>query len=95
MDIKNSLGIALKKIRQAKNLSQEEFSEVSSRTYVSTLERGLYSPTIDKLEDLAKVLEIHPLTLLASAYLQKETSVNISLLLMRVKDELEHLHTDI
>ena len=34
---------ALKKARKAKGLSQEDFSDVSSRTYVSTLERGLYT----------------------------------------------------
>ncbi|WP_081621893.1 MULTISPECIES: helix-turn-helix domain-containing protein [Methylotenera] len=94
MDIKKSLGIALKQARKTKNLSQEEFSVVSSRTYVSTLERGLYSPTVEKLEDLAKVLDIHPLTLLALAYLKNEKSLNTTLLLKRIKDELEVLHTD-
>jgi transcriptional regulator with XRE-family HTH domain len=40
-----------------------------SRTYLSSLERGLKSPTIDKLEQLASVLGVHPLSLLAMAYI--------------------------
>ncbi len=69
MDIKKSLGLAIKKSRKTKKLTQEGFSEISSRTYVSTLERGLYSPTVEKVDALAKVIGIHPLTLLTLTYL--------------------------
>ena len=41
----NSLAKALKTVRKARGLSQEAFSDVSSRTYMSTLERDLKSPT--------------------------------------------------
>ena len=41
----NSLAKALKIVRKARGLSQEAFSDVSSRTYMSTLERDLKSPT--------------------------------------------------
>lgn len=69
MDIKVAFGLALKKARDAKNLTQEDFGIVSSRTYVSTVERGLKSITIDKLEDFSNVLNMHPLTLLSLAYI--------------------------
>lgn len=68
MAAKNSLAIALKTIRKARGLSQEAFSDVSSRTYLSSLERDLKSPTLNKLADLCKVMEVHPLTLLTLAY---------------------------
>uniref|UniRef100_UPI0032E7FC1F helix-turn-helix domain-containing protein n=1 Tax=Enterobacter asburiae TaxID=61645 RepID=UPI0032E7FC1F len=45
----NSLAKALKTVRKARGLSQEAFSDVSSRTYMSTLERDLKSPTLHKL----------------------------------------------
>ncbi|MGE0013429.1 MAG: helix-turn-helix domain-containing protein, partial [Azoarcus sp.] len=45
MAIKPTLGSALQTARKARGLSQEAFSDVSSRTYLSTLERGLKSPT--------------------------------------------------
>lgn len=35
---------------------------------MSTLERDLKSPTIQKLADLCEVMEVHPLTLLTLAY---------------------------
>ena len=62
-------GRGLQRVRKSKGLSQENFSIVSSRTYLSSLERGLKSPTITKLDELAGVLGIHPLSLLALAYL--------------------------
>lgn len=49
-------------------MSQEAFSDVSSRTYMSTLERDLKSPTLHKLTELCEVMEVHPLTLLTLAY---------------------------
>ena len=71
----NSLAAALKTARKARGLSQEAFSDVSSRTYLSTLERGLKSPTLSKLSALCEVMEIHPLTLLTLAYAGKESSI--------------------
>jgi len=65
---KNEFGSALRKIRKLKGISQEDFSEQSSRTYVSTLERSLKSPTLSKIEELSAVLGIHPLTLLFFSY---------------------------
>jgi len=59
-------------------MSQEDFGLISSRTYVSSLERNQKSPTLSKVDELATVLGVHPLTLLAGAYLEgfNETSVN-------------------
>ncbi|CAN7216064.1 helix-turn-helix domain-containing protein [Acidovorax sp. LjRoot66] len=64
----NNLPRAMKAIRDVRALSQEDFSLVSSRTYMSTVERGLKSPTLGKLEQIASVMQIHPLTLLALTY---------------------------
>lgn len=69
MHIRERFGLGLQYARKHLGLTQEDFSEVSSRTYLSSLERGLKSPTIDKLEQLASVLGVHPLSLLAMAYL--------------------------
>ena len=64
----NNFAQALRFIRKAKGVSQEAFALTSSRTYVSTLERGLKSPTLSKIDDLAEVLGVHQLTLLMAAY---------------------------
>ena len=68
MTSKNSFPVALKTVRKARGLSQEAFSDVSSRTYMSSLERGLKSPTLSKVAELCEVMDVHPLTLLMLAY---------------------------
>ena len=83
----NSLAAALKTARKARGLSQEAFSDVSSRTYLSTLERGLKSPTLSKLSALCEVMEIHPLTLLTLAYAGDKDS-NITRLQAQVQSEI-------
>lgn len=77
MDIKDAFAAALKQARTSKRLTQEDFSNVSSRTYVSTLERGLKNPTLDKIEDLASVMRLHPLTLITLAYLIERNDIDL------------------
>ncbi|WP_078059628.1 helix-turn-helix domain-containing protein [Xanthomonas massiliensis] len=85
-----SLAKALKTVRKARGLSQEAFSDVSSRTYMSTLERDLKSPTISKLAELCEVMEVHPLTLLTLAYAGDSTQ-QLDKLLVQVRQEIEGL----
>ncbi|MCW3678295.1 helix-turn-helix domain-containing protein [Burkholderia cenocepacia] len=70
-------GNALKRLREIANVTQEDFGLVSSRTYISTIERGLKSPTLGKIEQLAGVLGVHPLTLLTVAYMDRLTPKDI------------------
>ena len=91
MNIKESLALALKKARIAKKITQEDFSDISSRTYVSTLERGLYTPTVEKVDALAKVIGVHPLTILSLAYLINEEATDASALLNIINSELKEL----
>ena len=91
MDIKKSLGLAIKQSRNAKKITQEDFSGISSRTYISTLERGLYSPTVEKVDAIAKVIGIHPLTLLTLSYLVDMNETDPTGLLSQVHVELSQL----
>ena len=61
-------GRALHWTRTARQLTQEDFSDVSSRTYISSIERNVRNPTLDKIGTLAKRLQVHPLTLVTLAY---------------------------
>ena len=83
-----SLAKALKTVRKARGLSQEAFSDVSSRTYMSSLEREQKSPTLHKLTELCEVMEVHPLTLLTLAYAGDSTR-KADQLLAQVRQELE------
>ncbi|PPD54014.1 MAG: transcriptional regulator [Methylotenera sp.] len=91
MDIKEAFAGALKQARKNKGLTQEDFSDVSSRTYVSTLERGLKAPTIDKVEDLTSVMGIHPLTLLTLTYMIERNELDSAELFGLVTKELSQL----
>ena len=88
MAAKHTLSEALKTIRKARGLSQEAFSNVSSRTYMSSLERALKSPTLNQLTELCEVMEVHPLTLLTLAYAGEDMR-RAERLLVQVRQELE------
>jgi len=62
---------------------------VSSRTYMSSLERGLKSPTIDKIEQISQVLEVHPVSVMVATYLEAEPEMNIEALFDRIKSDLD------
>lgn len=88
MEGKQAFGEALRRARKGKKISQEAFSEISSRTYLSTLERGLKNPTLEKIEAIASVLGLHPLTLLTSYYLIKDPSSSVADIFNLVSSEL-------
>ena len=87
----NKFSKALREVRVARGLSQEAFSLVSSRTYVSSLERGLKSPTLLKVDALAEVLAVHPLTLLTLAYISDKPPRSTDALVDLVLKELQIL----
>ncbi|MCV4263730.1 helix-turn-helix domain-containing protein [Pseudomonas capsici] len=68
MELSKAVGAALKEARESKGLTQEDFVGVSGRSYLSEIERGLKSPTLEKLDQLATRIGIHPLELLISCY---------------------------
>lgn len=85
----SDFGRALRHVRTARGLPQEEFDLVSSRTYISALERGLKSPTLPKVDSLAEVLGVHPLTLIALAFVDPAVASpdDIRQLLQRTQTE--------
>ncbi|RPW58341.1 transcriptional regulator [Pseudomonas aeruginosa] len=88
MELKKAFGQALKQLRASKGLTQEDFSDVSSRTYLSTLERGLKSPTLDKLDEIASVMGIHPATILIYSYLLQNPATTVEKICEQIRDEL-------
>lgn len=89
MELNIAFGLALKQIRNGRKLTQEDFAVVSSRTYLSTLERGLKSPTLEKIDQLAGALDVHPLTILVATYIGIEGHSDIEHLFKRVREELK------
>ena len=66
MDIRKRLGSNLKRLRNEKGWSQEEFADRAGihRTYVSDIERAARNPTITIVEKLAKPLRVSASALL-------------------------------
>lgn len=62
MDIRERLARNLRKLRQDKGLSQEDFAFDAKihRTYISDLERAARNPTITIIEKIAKALGVKP-----------------------------------
>lgn len=60
MDIREAFALNLKRLRQARGLSQEELAHRAEidRTYVSALERSVYAAGIDVVDRIAKVLGV-------------------------------------
>lgn len=74
MKLREVLATNLKRYRLAAGLSQEELAHRAhlDRTYVSSLERGRYSASIDKIESLSVALGIEASELLVVPPLASE-----------------------
>lgn len=79
---------ALRALRVERGLTQEDFYEVSGRTYVSRLENKDADPTLEKAAQLAQVLGVHPLTLLTLSFCNKGTPAELERLLTGIREEL-------
>ena len=62
MDIRARLGQNVRRLREAKGWSQEDYADRAGihRTYVSDIERGRRNPTIAVVEKLALPLGVSP-----------------------------------
>jgi len=72
MDFKDGLAEGFKSCRKATGMTQEDFGTVSSRTYIRMIERRIKSPTLEKLDQLAREMNIHPIALMLSIYMKIE-----------------------
>ncbi len=66
-DLAKAFGEVLRKARRERGLSQEDlgFESGYHRTYISLLERGLKSPSLQTIYELARALDLSPSELLA------------------------------
>lgn len=69
MDVRSLVACNLRRLRVAKNISQNELAVISEveRAYVGHLKRGTRNPTIDTLEKLAIALECETMKLFRNA----------------------------
>ncbi len=90
MSLKIAFAAVLKAMRAGKGLTQRNLAEVSSRTYVSKLERAQSSPTLEMITALSGPLSVSPLTLIAIT-LCAESGQSVNAFLRRTQEELADL----
>lgn len=68
MTLRQIFATNLRRIRIERELTQEKLADLAGidRTYVSALERQVYSVSLDTIEKLAQVLDVEPAELLKS-----------------------------
>lgn len=88
-ELKRALGAALKSYRLNRNLSQETLG--ASQAYISDLERGRASASLDKIEKISSVLGVHPASVILAGYLSTENETSSEELLERIRSELEQI----
>jgi transcriptional regulator with XRE-family HTH domain len=62
MDVRLQFGLALRRIRLSKGLSQEDLAHQAGMhpTYISRLESGRCNPSLAAMVDLGQALNTHP-----------------------------------
>ncbi len=89
--IRSSIARGIRAARLSRNLSQEEFVAVSGRTYVSEIERGAKTPTITKIDQLAAVMRLHPLTVLTLGYCKTPNQREAAAVMAKVSLEIHEV----
>lgn len=84
-DLKEAFALALKQLRMRADLAQNDFPPDVSREYVSLLERGLRTPTLETIDSLAKVMGISPLALVIQCYMWREPDRSLEELMGEAK----------
>ena len=95
MKLRAAFAKAFKNVRKAKGYTQEDFDEVSSRTYVSTIERQVHSPSLDKIEVLANEMNVKPITLLVLANYYMHPSQSIENQIKALEKDVKNIQADI
>ncbi|MCO6055545.1 helix-turn-helix domain-containing protein [Pseudomonas sp. MOB-449] len=86
MDLSQAVGTAVRIARLSKAMRQEALG--ASQTYVSDVERGLKAPSLEKLEEMALAMGIHPVSLVLASYLVKEAPTSTETLINRLRCDL-------
>lgn len=76
---KRNLGQRVKHLREQNNLTQKELAEKAgiTRNYISSIETGRYSPSIETLQKIADVLEETVLNILDNRVESMESRVDL------------------
>lgn len=90
MQDRKAFGKSLRMLRISRGLTQEAFAPVCAPNYEGALERGEYAPSVEMVSNLATVVDVHPLTLLTTMYVEKDGK-SVTELLLQVTNDIDRL----
>ncbi|WP_371877776.1 helix-turn-helix domain-containing protein [Pseudomonas mosselii] len=88
-ELKRALGAAIKSYRLKRNISQESLGP--SQPYISNLEAGRWSASLEKIEQMSAVLGVHPVSVILAGYLSSESAAESEEILTRIRSELSEI----
>ncbi|XKU41429.1 helix-turn-helix domain-containing protein [Pseudomonas [fluorescens] ATCC 17400] len=88
------MAAVVRALRDSQDLSQEGLASAISQTFLSRIENGHSSPTLDKFAELAHALELSPVTLLA-LILSTNDNTPTSIVLANAARELETIEAKV
>lgn len=91
MELNDALGLVIKELRQQREISQEGLGP--SQSYISAIERGKWKPSLEKIEQIAAILSVHPASLLILAYLRQASAGEADQILNCIQTEIEELRS--
>lgn len=86
MELREAFGQAVRQVRKERGGQQEAVGP--SQSYISDVERGLKSPSLAKIEDIATALGVDVLTLVARAVLLQHPDLCVQDLLAKLQNDL-------
>ncbi|PCR97380.1 transcriptional regulator [Pseudomonas fluorescens] len=89
LELKRAIGTSIKSYRLKRDIPQESLGP--SQPYISNLEAGRGSASIDKIEQMADVLGVHPMSIIVAGYLTSSEDANKDHLLERIRIELAEI----
>lgn len=91
MELNEALGLVIKELRQQRGLPQEGLGP--SQSYISAIERGKWKPSLEKIEQVAAILSVHPASLLILAYLKQAPEGEADQILSDIHAEVADLRS--
>ncbi|WP_406226974.1 helix-turn-helix domain-containing protein [Pseudomonas siliginis] len=94
MELNDAFAAALKGMRTLRHMPQQRFFGTTSRAYMTHLEQGRRGPGLAKIEDLAAVMGVHPVSIVVECYLQKNPEMDLESLLEKIRQDLTYEYSE-
>ncbi|WP_460091706.1 helix-turn-helix domain-containing protein [Pseudomonas sp. S2_E02] len=87
-ELNDAFAQALRDMRHRADLAQTDFPPKVSREHISLMERGIRSPSLNTIDDLAEVMGISPLALVLQCYLHRDPNTSFDSLISKAAREI-------